>query len=111
SAFAILLIVSSWVLWSERKREPHPRSPLAWRRAIWGVAVFTLFMTTRRSALIWRANPQLAYLQFPNRWLVLTTAATSLITAAALAAFAHAERRRLLYGAALIIGLGFNLLI
>jgi len=108
---AVLLAVSGFLLWRERKEEQRSRSGLAWRLAIWVVAAFSLFMTSRRSAFIWNAIPQLAYLQFPNRWLVITTAGTALITAAALFAITQARRRRLLYWSVFAIALLFNLVI
>ncbi|MEK6300741.1 MAG: hypothetical protein AABO41_08480 [Acidobacteriota bacterium] len=108
---AILFLVGSFLLWRERGVESRDPSGLAWRRAIWVVTALTLFMTTRRSAFIWRAIPPLAYLQFPNRWLVISTAGTSLIAAAALAAIMQAKRRRILYGTAFAIAVAFNLVI
>lgn len=110
-ALAVVLITSTLPLWSARKADQPNRSPLAWRRAIWVVAAFSLMMTTRRSAFIWSAFPPLAYLQFPNRWLVITTAATALVAAAALAAITQANRRRLPYGVAFAVALSFNLVI
>jgi len=110
-ALAVVLIISTFPLWSTRKADHPNRSPIAWRRAIWVVAAFSLFMTTRRSQWIWDAFPPLAYLQFPNRWLVITTAATALVAAAALAAITQANRRRLLYGVAFVIALNFSLII
>jgi hypothetical protein len=68
-------------------------------------------MTSRRSAFIWSAIPQLAYLQFPNRWLVITTAGTTLVTAAALFAITQARRRKLFYWPLFAIALLFNLVI
>ena len=51
------------------------------------------------SAILWQHTPQLAYLQFPLRWLMVVAPAFALLPAALLS---HAPRRRMILGCALL---------
>ena len=57
-------------------------TPDDWDLVFWlGVIAFALFMTTAASQPLWRATPPLAYLQFPWRFLMLTTVACGCLAA------------------------------
>jgi uncharacterized membrane protein len=77
--------------------------------AIYAVTVLSLLMTTRLTSPIWRAIPQLPYMQFPFRWLVIVTAGACLIAAAAVSALKQASRLRVAYVAVISAVLIFNL--
>ena len=63
------------------------KAPAAWRIAGWLLAIATaLFLTTPGSVALWDATPQLAYLQFPWRLLMVVTVAAGALGAYALAA-------------------------
>jgi hypothetical protein len=47
------------------------------------VTVLSLFLTMRVSSLAWRTIPQLPYMQFPFRWLVVATVGSCLLAGAA----------------------------
>jgi hypothetical protein len=53
-----------------------------WDLVLWlGVIAFALFMTTAASLPLWQATPQLAYLQFPWRFLMLVAVACGCLAA------------------------------
>jgi hypothetical protein len=53
-----------------------------WDLVFWlGVIAFALFMTTAASAPVWRLVPQLSYVQFPWRFLMLVAVACSFLVA------------------------------
>jgi hypothetical protein len=62
--------------------------------AISAVAAVALLMTTRLSAPIWKSIPQLAYMQFPFRWLTITSLATTVLTVGSFAFFRAARKSR-----------------
>jgi hypothetical protein len=73
------------------------------------IAVLSLLMTTRLSSFIWQAVPQLPYLQFPFRWLVMATAATCLLMVVAMAALFPLNRTGAVLAIVFVIALGFGL--
>jgi hypothetical protein len=73
------------------------------------IAVLSLLMTTRLSSFIWKAVPQLPYLQFPFRWLVIATAATCLLMIVAMAALFPLNRTGAALAILFVIALGFGL--
>jgi hypothetical protein len=75
------------------------------------LAAITLFMATKRSLFIWERFSLLTFLQFPWRWLVLTTLGTSLLITAALSLALSAKRLRLLYAALIGLAVVVNLTI
>jgi hypothetical protein len=59
------------------------------------VVAFALFMTTAASGPLWRAVPQLAYLQFPWRYLMLVAVACGALAANVLARLDRVDARPL----------------
>src|SRR5260370_19509424 len=70
---ALMLIPASVAIWDRRRTNECARE-YNLVRAVWLVTVLSLFMTTRLSEWVWKAVPMLAYLPFPSRWQVLTSA-------------------------------------
>jgi hypothetical protein len=101
--------LSSLILWKARKDPESGRAPLL--GAIWAVVTLSLFLTTRASTLVWRAIPQLEYMQYPDRWLVITVTGTCLLFAAAVSATIRSPKHRILKGSLLTAAVMLNLLI
>ncbi len=67
-----------------------------WDLVFWlGVVAFALFMTTAASMPVWRATPQLSYLQFPWRFLMLIAVAGGCLAANLAARLRSAQVRAL----------------
>jgi hypothetical protein len=79
----LLLVASTLVIWHKSRdgAQEFWRDRLA--RAAWAVMLIALLMTTRLATPVWAMLPQLAYMQFPVRWLVFASAGTALFAAAA----------------------------
>ena len=111
-AFVLLLIVVSSVLWLEWRSIRSNRLQAAAFKAILLVAIVSLLMTTRITAPLWRAIPQLQYLQSPIRWLVPATVAIALLTGLAFKAAIHARWRAVIMpalGVAIAVNLAVSL--
>jgi hypothetical protein len=79
----LMLALGTLVVWykSRKGEQEFWRDNLA--RATWAITALALLMTTRLSTPIWAAIPQLAYMQFPVRWLVFASGGAALFAAAA----------------------------
>lgn len=65
-----------------------------WELLFWlGVVAFALFMTTAASMPVWRATPELSYLQFPWRFLMLVAVACGCLAANLVARIDRPPRR------------------
>jgi hypothetical protein len=107
----VLLLISTVLLIINRKRLVENRPLLILSLAIFTVTLASLFMATKRSLAIWHLIPQLPFLQFPWRWLVITTAGLSMFTAASGAIVAKAGKCRGLQISLLVAALLVNLVI
>jgi len=94
-------------------RRRFGRSPLRSRmiRATLVLAALSLLMTTRLSAAIWRVVPQLPYMQFPFRFLVISTAAICLLAGAAASTLVPPSRMRTITAGILGSAVVFNLVL
>jgi hypothetical protein len=81
------------------------------RVATWAITTASLLMTTGATLWIWQVIPQLSYLQFPSRWLAITTAGISLIAAVAAAEITAIRRFRVPCAIALGAAVALNLTI
>jgi TM2 domain-containing membrane protein YozV len=74
-----LFLVSSLLIWlwlrAHKSDQPRVRSCVM----IWIVTAFSLVMTTRLSAPLWRITPGLSFLFFPYRWLVVASVGVSVL--------------------------------
>ncbi|HKP12979.1 MAG TPA: hypothetical protein VJZ91_12740, partial [Blastocatellia bacterium] len=104
----VLLALSLIVIFILRRSAPVVAAK---RRliAISVVAVLSLLMTTRLSAAVWKAIPQLPYLQFPFRWLVIATAATWVLMIVAMASLWPLSKTRAALMIVFVAALGFGL--
>ncbi|MFL6213542.1 MAG: 6-pyruvoyl-tetrahydropterin synthase-related protein [Blastocatellia bacterium] len=104
----VLLALSLIVIFILRRSAP---SVAAKRQliAISIIAVLSLLMTTRLSSFVWKVVPQLAYLQFPFRWLVIATATTFLLMIVALAALFPLNKTGAALVIAFVVAMGFGL--
>lgn len=94
-------------------RRRFGRSPLRSRmiRATLVLAALSLLMTTRLSAAIWQVVPQLPYMQFPFRFLVISTAAICLLAGAAASTLVPPSRMRTITAGILGSAVAFNLVL
>jgi hypothetical protein len=77
-----------------------------WDLVFWlAVIGFALFMTTAASAPIWAATPQLSYLQFPWRFLMLVSVAGGCLAANVLGRVREPNQRAMAVTAAVILHL------
>ncbi len=90
----VLLLVSAVLLILNRKRLAENATLLKISLAIFFVTLASLFMATKRSLALWQLIPQLPFLQFPSRWIVITTAGLSLLAAASGAMVVQAKKLR-----------------
>jgi uncharacterized membrane protein len=95
----LLFLVSSTTIWiSIRKRtERLTRVSVA----VWIVTAFSILMTTRLTAPIWRITPGLSFLFYPWRWLVIASAGAAFLAALSARLLLLDGRWRLLKAAAL----------
>jgi uncharacterized membrane protein len=77
----VLFLISSLVIWMNWRSTEKGWTSSTMCLAIWIVTAFSLFMTTRLSAPIWRITPGLSFLFFPYRWLVVASAGTYFLAA------------------------------
>ena len=107
----ILLLISAVLLTINRKGLAENRPLLIMSLAIFITTLTSLFMATKRSLAVWHLIPQLPFLQFPWRWLVITTAGLSLLTGASGAIVAKAKNLRWLQISLLVAALIVNVVI
>jgi hypothetical protein len=77
----LLLVVSLVAVLISRQRQLLLK--IGTVRAAIVVTVFSLLVTTRLSSPLWRTIPQLPYMQFPYRWLVVATFGSCLLAGVA----------------------------
>jgi len=104
----VLLALSLIVIFRRRRSAPVAASKRQ-LVALSIVAVLSLLMTTRLSSFVWKAVPQLPYLQFPFRWLVVASAATCLLMIVAMAALFPLNRTGAALALVFVIAIGFGL--
>ncbi|GEM_PF-1439365 len=106
----LLWVFSSLIIWrtSPDNEQGDRRKPLL--IAVWALTTLSLFLTTRASTLIWRAIPQLEYMQCPDRWLVIAALGTCLLVACAFAAIRRSGKWRWVQGSLLGAAVLGNLL-
>lgn len=80
-ALLALLLGSSLSIWKAWRSEKHDSTWTRLGLAVWIVTVFSMLMTTRLSAPLWRFVPGLSFLFFPYRWLVVASAGACLLAA------------------------------
>ncbi|MBI3652771.1 MAG: glycosyltransferase family 39 protein [Acidobacteria bacterium] len=105
----LLVVIGALLLFVNRK---YWREHLAQKRfviAIWIITALTLLMASKSSLFIWKGFSLLTFLQFPWRWLALTTVGGSLVSAAVLAMSLRAKRWRILYASLLALVVFVNL--
>jgi hypothetical protein len=72
-SLALVFLLVLFVLFFNRQTKKASPQSLKILRAILAIAVVTLLMTTRVASPIWKLIPQLAYMQFPFRWLTIAS--------------------------------------
>jgi uncharacterized membrane protein len=107
SAFLILLVISTLVIW-KAKNAAFRQSRLL--LAIWVATVVSFLMTTRLSLPLWLVIPRLRVIQFPIRWFVITSIGASLLVAVSFTVLGS-MKRSLPGFVALAIALTLNLAI
>jgi uncharacterized membrane protein len=107
----ILLLVGALLLAINRKSLSENLSRKRFVIAGLVVTTITLFMATKLSLTIWEFFPLLTFLQFPWRWLVITTLGSSLLITAALALSLSAKRQRAVHTGLIALAVILNLII
>jgi hypothetical protein len=107
----VLLATSTVLILVSRQARKNLFSMSDLRVATWAITTASLLMTTGATLWIWQVIPQLSYLQFPSRWLAITTAGISLIAAVAAAELTAIRRFRVPCTIALGAALALNLTI
>ena len=106
-----LFLVSSLAIWmSRRTTEKGPLSTAPYL-LVMIVTAFSVSMTTRLTAPIWRITPGLSFLFFPYRWLVVASAGTALLAPLSVQMLMRARSWRVLHIAALAVVVIVNLAI
>ena len=104
-----LFLVSSlliWIQWRSHKPDSaRDRSCLA----IWILTAFSVLMTTRLTAPIWRITPGLSYLFFPYRWLVVASVGTCFLASLSVWMLMPDDKWRRLKIASLAFAVGLNI--
>lgn len=77
--------------------------------ALGALVALSLFLCTRPSTFIWRLLPQLSYLLFPSRWLVIVTAGSAVLVVTGIHFLWSPNHQRVLVVALLIIAVGLAL--
>jgi hypothetical protein len=107
----VLLLISAVLLIINRRRLAENRPLLILSLATFIVTLASLFMATKRSLALWHLIPQLPFLQFPWRWMVITTTGLALLTAASSAMVVKASKLRWLQVSLLVAALLVNVVI
>ncbi|MEK6320295.1 MAG: 6-pyruvoyl-tetrahydropterin synthase-related protein [Acidobacteriota bacterium] len=106
-----LFLVSSLLIGINRRSGEKDASPSALWFAIWIVTAFSILMTTRLTAPIWRITPGLYFLFFPYRWLVVVSAGTCLLAALSVWMVMRGRKGRVVQICALAVVVILNLTI
>ncbi len=106
-----LLLVITPLIWGELWKKNGEQSFAPLRRALWTISLSSLLMTTPLTRLVWQTVPFLANLQFPVRWLLITSVGASLLVAVSFVAIAQDRRFRVAATLALAVTLFFNLVL
>jgi uncharacterized membrane protein len=113
SGLALILALSLVAIRSDWRWGEPPRSRFV--LAICIITTLSLLMTTRLALPIWRAIPQLPYMQFPFRWMVIATPGACLLAACAVAALKRASKlavvSKIAFSTVLVFNLAISLLI
>jgi hypothetical protein len=110
----VLFLVGSVLAWINWRSAKAGKQDSRWNNvslAIWVVTSFSLLMTTRLSAPIWRITPGLSFLFYPWRWLVIESLGAALVAALAMGALKGELKWRVLKMGALVLAVIFNLAI
>ena len=78
--FPLSLLLSATVAWFGRSAIRQEPLRLRFFLTIWIITLLTFLMTLRLTTPIWESIPQIANLQFPFRWLTLTTVGAVLLS-------------------------------
>ena len=108
-ALLAMFLVSSLVIWIEWRSDKRDPGRIRTCLAIWLVTAFSILMTTRLTAPIWRVTPGLSFLFFPYRWLVVASAGTCFLAALSVWTLMRVSKWRNLRIAALAIVVVLNL--
>lgn len=101
----ILLAIVTWVVWKSEYRQ----NSLV--RGVWVITIFSLLMTTRISSPLWQFIPKFKSIQFPVRWLLITSLGVSLLTALAVSLILRQSKLPVYKATALGAAIIFNLAI
>ncbi|MEK6300742.1 MAG: 6-pyruvoyl-tetrahydropterin synthase-related protein [Acidobacteriota bacterium] len=104
AVLALLIVAGLLVL-----KKPREGGRFRLWRASLVVTAFSLFMTTRIAAPLYRLLPGLVFLLFPFRWLLVSSAGVSLLTAVVVSLLARDTERRTLKVVALSLIAAFTL--
>ena len=110
----VLFLCSSVLVWINWRAVKAVKQDSRWNSAslaIWVVTAFSLLMTTRLTAPIWRITPGLSFLFYPWRWLVVESLGASLLAAFSVSMLKHDSRWRALKIGALVLAVVFNVAI
>jgi len=107
----LLFVVSVLVIWIRRRSDSKPALGSRTVTATMAITGLSLLLTTRLSLPIWEAIPQLAYMQFPFRWLVISTTGACSLAGIAASILIPKFRLRFLYSALLMGAVLFSLAI
>ena len=105
----LLFLISSLVIWMNRRSSEKGSTSSTVCRAIWIVTAFSFLMTTRLSMPIWRITPGLTFLFYPFRWLVVASAGTSFLAALSISLVIGDRKWRIIPIGALAIAVILNL--
>lgn len=110
----VLFLCGSVLIWINRRDVRFFKQDSKWSvvaRGIWVVSGFSLLMTTRLSAPIWRITPGLSFLFYPWRWLVIGSLGAAFLPAFAVSGLKGDWKWRALKIGALAVAIIFNLAI
>jgi uncharacterized membrane protein len=107
----VLFLLSTIVFrrkWQKLKESP---ANFAMIKGVWVITAISLLMTSRLTDPLWRVIPQLQYVQYPLRWLTVTTASATMLTGLAIAILIRNVKLNRVYMVAMTIGLIANVAI
>lgn len=110
----VLFLCGSVLIWINRREVRSFKQDSKWSVVvlpIWIVTGFSLLMTTRLSAPIWRIVPGLSFLFYPWRWLVIGSLGAALVPVFGLSRLEGELKWRALKIGALAVAIIFNLAI
>lgn len=110
----VLFLCGSVLIWINRREVSSLKEASKWGVVvlpIWVVSGFSLLMTTRLSAPIWRVIPGLSFLFYPWRWLVIGSLGAALVPVFGLSRLKGDLKWRALRIGALAVAVIFNLAI